>query len=119
MARLIRSHLLEGVWTGEVDGLSTMPDIEVTLHDRIVNGVGVGPGEDGTWLIHVPVPPEAVTDGSHSFLVTMGNGDLLATFTIIAGETVAEDLRAEIGLLRDELDMLKKAFRKHVLETMG
>jgi hypothetical protein len=30
-----------------------------------------------------------------------------------------DDLRAEVDLLRAELDMLKRAFRRHCLETMG
>ncbi|MEO0357397.1 MAG: hypothetical protein AAF386_03710 [Pseudomonadota bacterium] len=119
MAHLIRSQLVEGTWTGEVTGLPQAPDVEVTLHDRIVNGVGVAPGHDDSWLIHVPVPPEAIADGSHSFLVTQAGGELLATFTILAGDVVTDDLRTEISLLRAELDMMKKAFRMHVLETMG
>ena len=35
----------------------------------------------------------------------------------IAGEAVSDDLRAEVELLRAELDMLKRAFRRHCLET--
>jgi hypothetical protein len=30
-----------------------------------------------------------------------------------------DDLRAEVDLLRAELDMLKRAFRRHCLETAG
>ena len=37
----------------------------------------------------------------------------------LAGEALAHDIRAEIDLLRAELDMLKRAFRRHCLETMG
>ena len=38
---------------------------------------------------------------------------------LVAGEALAHDLRAEIDLLRAELDMLKRAFRRHCLETGG
>ena len=41
----------------------------------------------------------------------------LGDFTLIAGEPLADDLRAEVELLRAELDMLKRAFRRHCLET--
>ena len=40
-------------------------------------------------------------------------GDALAHETIIAGEVLDEDVRAEVMLLRAELDMLKRAFRRH------
>ena len=31
----------------------------------------------------------------------------------------AEDIRAELSLVRDELDLLKRAFRRHCVETEG
>ena len=46
-------------------------------------------------------------------------GEVLASFTLVAGVPLEEDLRAEISLLRAELDLLKKAFRRHVTETAG
>jgi hypothetical protein len=44
---------------------------------------------------------------------------LLGSFSIVAGDALAEDIRAELSLLRAELDMLKKGFRRHCLETLG
>jgi hypothetical protein len=44
---------------------------------------------------------------------------LLGSFSIVAGDALAEDIRAELSLLRAELDMLKKAFRRHCVETSG
>ena len=44
-------------------------------------------------------------------------GEAEATVSLVAGEALAGDLRAEIDLLRAELDMLKRAFRRHCLET--
>ena len=43
--------------------------------------------------------------------------EVLGSFTLIAGEALGDDLRAEVSLLRAELDMLKRAFRRHCLET--
>ena len=37
---------------------------------------------------------------------------------LVAGDALAYDLRTEIALLREELDLLKRAFRRHCLETM-
>jgi outer membrane protein assembly factor BamA len=36
---------------------------------------------------------------------------------LIAGEALGDDIRVEVELLRDELDMLKRAFRRHCVET--
>ena len=36
---------------------------------------------------------------------------------MITGEPLGDDIRAEVELLRAELDMLKRAFRRHCLET--
>jgi hypothetical protein len=46
-------------------------------------------------------------------------GETLAHFTIITGVPMEDDLRAEVDLLRAELDMLKRAFRRHCVETLG
>ena len=43
-------------------------------------------------------------------------GDALAHETIFAGELVEDDIRAEVSLLRAELDLLKRAFRRHCSE---
>ena len=37
--------------------------------------------------------------------------------SLLAGEALGDDIRAEVALLRAELDMLKRAFRRHCLET--
>jgi hypothetical protein len=46
-------------------------------------------------------------------------GETLDSFTIITGEPLEDDIRAEVELLRAELDMLKRAFRRHCVETSG
>ena len=51
-------------------------------------------------------------------MISDGGGTKLGHFSIIAGEALGEDLHAEVELLRAELDMLKRAFRRHCLETM-
>lgn len=44
-------------------------------------------------------------------------GQALGDFSIIAGDAAGEDIRAEMALLRAELDMLKRSFRRHCRET--
>ena len=70
------------------------------------------------WLVQVPVPLEAVGDGVQTFLIVDATIDeVLESFTLISGEALGDDIRAEVELLRAELDMLKRAFRRHCLET--
>ncbi len=96
------------------------PDILVTLRDAQVRGVSVTETQaKGRWLVQVPVPREAVGDGVQTFLILDGHDEvILESFTLIAGEVLGDDIRAEVDLLRAELDMLKRAFRRHCLETM-
>ncbi|MGB1234217.1 MAG: hypothetical protein ACPG5U_00625 [Planktomarina sp.] len=119
MATITRSQLLEGIWTGEITGLDAMPDVQAFLYETQLDGVQLSAGEVGTWIVTVPVPIWALTDGVQNFVLQFSDGTQLGAFTIISGIAVADDLRAEVDLLRMELDMLKKAFRQHVLQTLG
>lgn len=123
---LTKTRFREGVWEGVLMARETgaPPDIQVTLRDLPVSGVTVtemppdmrDPGL--RWLVQVPVPLEAVGDGVQTFLIIDAMSDqTLDSFTLISGEALGDDIRAEVDLLRAELDMLKRAFRRHCLET--
>ena len=63
------------------------------------------------------MPVEAVGDGVQTFLILdMRRDTVLTSFSLLGGEALSEDMRAEMALLRAELDMLKRAFRRHCLE---
>lgn len=120
---LTKIRMRSGLWTGRLSGADSSgarPDLRVTLLDRPVPNVELTATDTpGTWDVVIPIPEEAIADGVHTFLIFDGTNDTrLGDFTLIAGETVADDLRAEVELLRAELDMLKRAFRRHCLETM-
>ncbi|MDR9485256.1 MAG: hypothetical protein RI566_08785 [Sediminimonas sp.] len=120
--RVTATRLFEGVWEAMIttsDPTSEAPNIGVTHLDRRVEGVEVMRSADAKhWALRVPVPREAISDGVQTFVVRDLNDDaVLGSFTIIAGEALADDIRAEVNLLREELDMLKSAFRRHCLET--
>ena len=119
---LTKTRFREGLWEGLLvaeTGATAPPEIGVTLNDRPVRGVTViKAAEEGRWAVEIPVPVEAVGDGVQTFLITdTAAGVTLDSFTMIAGEPMGEDIRAELALLRAELDMLKRAFRRHCLET--
>jgi len=121
---LTKLRLIEGVWHGVLTRGTQdtwQPDIEVTHLDQEIKGVEVEHDRvEDCWYVRVPIPADRIADGVQTFLVRDRQEDsLLASFAIVAGDALAEDIRAEIGLLRAELDMLKKAFRRHCVETAG
>jgi len=120
---LTKTRLLEGVWQGvltrEGEG-NYQPDIQVTHLQDDIPGVEVMENPDqGLWTVRVPIPPETISDGVQTFLIRdRKTGETLDSFALISGDALSHDIRAEVTLLREELDMLKRAFRRHCLETM-
>ncbi|MEX1234690.1 MAG: hypothetical protein WEB56_06850 [Roseovarius sp.] len=120
--KLTKTRLFEGVWEGQLahEGEGNIqPDIEVTHLDRPLAGVEVIESEDGGfWTVRVPIPAEVITDGVQTFLIRDRRADaLLDSFALMSGDALGYDIRVEMKLLREELDMLKRAFRRHCLET--
>ena len=68
--------------------------------------------------MRVPTPIELIGDGAQTFLIfDRDTGETLDSYTIIAGDAVSEDIRAEVALLLAELDTVKRAFRRYCAET--
>jgi len=118
---LTKTRLQNGLWEGILTGKGeeAQPDINVLHLDKPVPDVTLtATAEAGQWFLRIPVPAAAVSDGVHTIVISdAADGSLLGDLTLIAGEVLADDLRAEVELLRVELDMLKRAFRRHCLET--
>ena len=119
---LTKTFMRNGIWEGIVTGGSndTKPDIAVLYLDQPVEKIELSEGPDNDqWTLRIPIPVHAIADGVQTFVVFDRTDDSKLThFTLIAGDPLVDDLRAEIELLRAELDMLKRAFRRHCLETM-
>ena len=113
--QFINTQIRAGVWQGDLVGTGeTPPDLRVThlgapledvtcLHD-LANNV---------WRVRVPIPLALISDGVQTFVISDASGHALASFALLAGDALAEDIRAEVDLLRAELDLLKSAFRAH------
>ena len=115
---LTKTSLTAGIWQGALTGhFDGTPALRVTHQTAALPGVEVTPGVDG-WNVRVPIPATLISDGIQSFVITdVRTGATLNSFAIVAGDALAEDIRAEMDLLRAELDMLKRAFRRHCVET--
>jgi hypothetical protein len=116
---LTKIGMKSGVWQGLLSGDTAMPSVLVTHLEKPLPDVTVTPAQDkSSWLLKVPVPIEAVSDGVQTILITdRATQTRLGSFTLIAGEALGDDLRADVDLLRAELDLLKRAFRRHCVET--
>ncbi len=115
---LTPTKMRHGIWQGVIQQSgSGVPQINVHHLGNEVPDVQVVEG-DGEWLLQVPIPSDAIADGVQVFVITdKTDGEKLGHFTLIAGEALGDDIRVEMELLRAELDMLKRAFRRHCVET--
>ena len=117
---LTPTKVREGIWEGMVQQTgSGVPQIRVTHLGITVPDIELKESETaGQWQVRVPIPISAISEGVQVFVISDATDDTtLGQFTLIAGEVLGDDLRAEVALLRAELDMLKRAFRRHCMET--
>lgn len=121
---LTRMRLAEGVWEGLLSArdLEVAPRLRLRHRDELVGepetvtAEGYS-GEPRRWLVRFQLPVERLSDGVQTFVIEDATtGDALAHETVFAGEMVEDDIRAEVSLLRAELDLLKRAFRRHCSE---
>jgi len=120
---LAKTRLFEGVWEGVLTregGGKGAPGVEVTHLQTPLEGVEViEKPEENLWVLRVPIPAEVIADGVQTFLIRdRATGEKIGDFALMSGDALSYDIRAEVTLLREELDMLKRAFRRHCLETM-
>lgn len=117
---LTKARINAGVWTGILTGHTgdAAPQLKLTHKGDAVGDLSPVRQADGSWLVEAPIPADRLADGVQTFIIADTATDTtLTSFAFLAGEALSEDIRAEMDLLRDELDMLKRAFRRHCLET--
>ena len=119
--KLTKTRIRGGIWEGVLSG-TDRPTLDVRHLEAEVAGVTVTAIAEraSEWAVRVPIPAQVLNEGVQTFLIRdRETGETLAHFTIITGVAMEDDLRAEVDLLRSELDMLKRAFRRHCVETLG
>lgn len=114
---LTPTRIVAGTWEGLLTGPGDTPPVLQARHlDDPLNSLTIKQVEGG-WLVCLAIPPDVISEGVQTFLICNEDGVTLASFALVAGDALAQDLRAEVDLLRAELDMLKRAFRRHCVET--
>jgi len=108
---------------GRYEGILTAPvatEIEL-LHGGSVIAVAdlrADPDRAGTYRVSADLPASVLSDGVQVVALRSAvSGVVLDRITLMSGAMLDEDIRAEMALLRDELEMLKRAFRRHCAET--
>lgn len=117
---LTKTKIREGRWEGLISPAQTeAPELEVLHHGKPIETVKLTrDGPEGLWVLHFDIPPAAISDGMQTLIICDKSTETkIGTVSLLAGEDLGDDLRAEVDLLRAELDMLKRAFRRHCLET--
>ncbi len=116
---LVQVRLQGGVY----EGVLTAPRCEgiEALHQGKVAATAdlhENPTAPGTHRVVVSLPASVLSEGVQVVsLRSVASGAILDRITLMAGNALAEDVRADIALLRDELEMLKRAFRRHVADS--
>ena len=121
---LTKKKIQNGVYEGvlKADGPIGHPELVLSYLGQAVGEILADQveGRQNQWLIRAKIPAEVITDGAMTFLIHLqGQTDVLDKFVIVAGEDTSSDIYAEMDLLRAELDLLKRAFRRHCVETLG
>jgi hypothetical protein len=116
--KLEQGRIAGGVWEGILSDAGNRPVIEALHEGRVIDGVEVLPETStaGRFIVRVPIPAWVLNEGVQTVLVRSVE-TVLAQFTLIAGQPLDEDIRAELSVLRAELDLLKRAFQRHVRES--
>lgn len=116
---LVRTSLQAGRYEGVLTGAG-QTEIEALHKGRIIGvaQVTAHPTEPGAMRVALTLPPDVLSDGVQVVgLRSTASGDVLDRVTLMAGSALDDDIRSEVSLLREELEMLKRAFRRHCAET--
>ena len=118
--KLVKVAFQGGRYEGELHAPQDT-GIEAVHEGRVIAAARLVHGDEGTGTrLSIEFPAEILSDGVQVVsLRSTVTGAILDRVTFLAGDVLEDDVRAEITLLRDELEMLKRAFRRHVSAQSG
>jgi len=113
---LSRTRIRNGRYEGVLKRngrISRDPVIEMFFLGRPAGKLALEEAGDG-WSASADLPKEILNEGVQTLLIQDATtGDTLDSLAVVTGQPLEEDLRAEVHLLRAELEMLKSSFRKY------
>ena len=117
---LTKIRLAGGRYEGILEAGVETPIIEAVHMERVIGTARVISSDEelGLYQVDYDLPPTVLADGVQVIsLRSADDGEVLDRITLMAGEALDEDIRSELALMREELQMLKVAFRRHCAET--
>ena len=115
--KLTRTQFIQGQYTGilEVPTSTKNPPKIILIHaPNPPVTCTLTPIKSGSYEVTTSITNSDISDGVSIFLIVEdGNLDILDSFTIQVSGADEPALKEDVALLRDELDMLKRAFRNH------
>lgn len=111
-----------GIWQGLLHQPSAPGRVMLVQNGMMVATADVSPADEGAFHISVRLPADLLADGVQTFLLLTDDGKndeaphpgavRLAQMPVVAGDALDGDLRAEIELMRAELDLVKREVRR-------
>lgn len=111
-----------GIWQALLFRKQVPARICLTHQGEVVAPARVSPEEEGVWRIAVSIPAERISDGMQTFVLigdsaaegepVASGAEHLGAFSMLAGTALDYDLQAEIDLLKAEMELLKREFRR-------
>ena len=116
---LERTGLKAGRYEATLKAPGQVPVLEFVHLEKVVAVAQVTAAEEaGHYDVGADHPPVVLSDGVQVVaLRSAADGRGLDRLTFLMGDALQGDFRAEISLLREELELLKSAFRRHFTET--
>ncbi|MGR3467616.1 MAG: hypothetical protein ACU0CI_07020 [Shimia sp.] len=114
MADLVQTRLTDGLWEGRLDGPPRA--LSATLNGEDVPGLEIL-ADGAESVVRLPIPTSAIAEGVQTILIHDDGGEVLTRIVLHCGTPLPSDPIAEISALRAELDLLKRAFRRHCVGT--
>ncbi|MCY4335345.1 MAG: hypothetical protein OXC60_11845 [Litoreibacter sp.] len=117
---LTRTRIQGGVYEGVLTGSDAPPRLKASCSGTELGDVAVAPDAQvpGGYSVKLSLPLDVLTEGTQVVVLEdEASGERLDSFSVQMGVAPEDALRGEVELLRAELDMLKRAFRRHCDET--
>ena len=123
MAEFESRGLKAGIWSGRLTA-DTAPARLVLVHrGQIIGQPRITPDGANAWRVEIAIPADRLDDGvTNLFLMADDGGtpqstdigpeaERIGVLTLATGRALDGDLGAEIALMREEIDMLKRELR--------
>lgn len=111
-----------GVWTGRLTATEAPARVCVTSRGEVVAEARLSEAGGNGWDVRVDLPAAVIGEGVTSLVMVAcdsaagepvdPSSTRLARLNLAAGKALDDDLDAEIAMLRSEVELLKREFRR-------